>query len=397
MARRNGPKSTARRSRGEQTVEGVEVVTRQVEKPGTGLASTDSKEIRSARKPLRSRAQVPKQHPASPSRTAMRFTAEDALTLVVGGASKAVDLATPTDTNAFTPVRSSESDIGNEVKEGAPSLGDFVRAVGLAVADAQTKLDETFVKTAQGLSNQQIDVIAVFEQEIDDNGQMTAGTAHKAKMPLSAFVPLSAHQFSRVYMQADMKVAEFNSANGMNIHGGSTTFNANAKGSYGLFGLGVSGGTNFSTNSYNQSVGTSNSTDSAAGSLHLEATIEPRPEIQPPRPLILQKGPRLKVSAGPRREIKGEDGKAIAREVSLTVELRSKANNPLSGKRIELKVSPPLINYTVTPDTMMTPTDGTLSVTLRREGSAFDPNKPPEPVSINVWFGLVNESIAVDL
>src|SRR5215210_64574 len=72
-------------------------------------------------------------------------------------------------------VQAQESDIAGEMDNLGPSFGAFVKAVGLAVAESQQKLDQTLVATAKALSETQIDVIAVFEQEIDDNGEMTAG------------------------------------------------------------------------------------------------------------------------------------------------------------------------------------------------------------------------------
>jgi hypothetical protein len=303
-----------------------------------------------------------------------------------------------------TPVQANESAITDELEKGGPALGSFVKAIGLAVAEAQTKLDETFVKTAQALSNQQIDVIAVFEQEIDDNGEMTAGRAITARHPLVNYARLPSHQFTRVHMQAEMKVSEFNSANGMNIRGGSTSFKIGAKGNINqLWNAGAEA--SFSTHSYNQAVNNSTSRDEAAGTLQLDATIEAREETMLPRPLMVQKGPRLKVTAGARQELKNTEGKPIGRQVEVTLELRGKGNNPLPGKRIEYKIQDSRINYDVLPKDGLTAsngsgdglTEGTIKLVLRREGAMFDPAKPPEPVPVNVWFGLVNESLTLDL
>lgn len=302
------------------------------------------------------------------------------------------------------PVQANESAITDELEKGGPALGSFVKAIGLAVAEAQTKLDETFVKTAQALSSQQIDVIAVFEQEIDDNGEMTAGRAIMAKHPLINYARLPSHQFTRVHMQAEMKVSEFNSANGMNIQGGSTSFKIGAKGNVNqLWNAGAEA--SFSINSYNQALNNSTSRDEAAGTLQLDATIEAREETVLPRPLMVQKGPRLKVTAGARQEIKNTEGKPIGRQVEVTLELRGKGNNPLPGKRIEYKLQDSRINYDVLPKDGVTASsgsgeglaEGAIKLVLRREGAMFDPSKPPEPVPISVWFGLVNESLTIEL
>ena len=67
------------------------------------------------------------------------------------------------------PIRASEADITDELEKGGPALGAFLKAVGLAVADSQKALDATFRETAKMLSEQQIDVIAVFEQVLQCN------------------------------------------------------------------------------------------------------------------------------------------------------------------------------------------------------------------------------------
>jgi hypothetical protein len=334
-------------------------------------------------------------------RAASGIAPKEIMSLAAKGAENTLLALKASDTE---PVQSKESDITQELLAGGPALGSFVKAVGLAVAESQTKLDETFIKTAQALSNQQIDVIAVFEQEIDDNGQMTAGKAHVQKLPAVNFLAVPSHQFTRVHMQAEMKVSEFNSANGMNIRGGSTSFKMGAKGSVNQP-WNASAEIGFSTNSYNHAANMSASRDEAAGSLQLDATIEARPEIFLPKPLLVQKGPRLKVIAGARKELKNGDGKPVGREVEVILELRGHGNNPLTGKRIEYKVGDSRVNYTVTPNDGVTAgsgngdgvAEGTLKLVLRREGAMFDPAKPPEPVPVNVWFGLVSESIALEL
>jgi len=297
--------------------------------------------------------------------------------------------------------QASPAEITDELEKGGPAFGSFVKSVGLAVAEAQTNLDKTLVETAKALSDTQIDVIAVFEQEINDNGEMTTGKVHKEKLPLINYIMPTAYKWDRVYLQADMKVKEFNGSNGFNIKGSSTSFTAGASGGYGLMqgGWNVRGDTRFTTGGFQQSVDTSDSRDEAAGDLHLEAELVEREDIQLPRPFVLQKGPRLKVTAGARSDIMNgaTPPEAIGRQVTLTVELRDKTNQPLANKQLEYKVSQPLINYSTTPANGQTDANGQLRIELKREGAAFDRTKPAEPVFVNVWLGLVNEQVSVAL
>lgn len=297
-------------------------------------------------------------------------------------------------------VAATPSDITDELEKGGPAFGAFVKAVGLAVADAQQKLDETLVTTAKALSDTQIDVIAVFEQEIDNDGKMTAGVVHQQKLPLINYLMPTAYQWSRVFLQSDMQVREFNAANGFNIKGKSSSVSAKASAGYGTFsGFSGSGSVAASMSSYSAAGETSVSRDEAAGSLHMEATLEPRADVQLPRPFILQKGPTLKVSAGARSDItdNANPPAIIGRRLSLTIELRDKANVALPNKRIEQRISDPLINYSMTPANGQTDATGTLVLELRREGGAFDRNKPAEAVTVSVWLGLINQQVVVNI
>src|SRR5207245_10894460 len=70
-----------------------------------------------------------------------------------------------------------------QLARGAVAFGDFVQRVGLAVADAQARLDENMAATAERLSKTSVDVVAVFEQSVDDYGVMADGTADGQRLP----------------------------------------------------------------------------------------------------------------------------------------------------------------------------------------------------------------------
>jgi hypothetical protein len=304
----------------------------------------------------------------------------------------------PTEIVTLSAVEAAPADVTDELEKGGPAFGAFVKAVGLAVADAQSKLDETLVATAKALSDTQIEVIAIFEQEIDNDGNMTAGKPLVQKLPLVNYLMPTAYQWTRVYLQADMKVKEFNGSNGFNIKGSSSSFSAGVQANYGLSGFGASGSVNYASRNFSTSTEASVAQDEAAGSLHMEATLEPRADIQLPRPFILQKGPRLKVTAGSREDIKNAETppKIIGRQITLTAELRDKGNNALANKQLDYKIGNPLLNYEAT-NGGKTDNDGKMTITIKREGGAFDAKKPPEAVVVNVWLGLINEQVVINI
>ncbi|MEG3437139.1 hypothetical protein V0288_08415 [Pannus brasiliensis CCIBt3594] len=300
------------------------------------------------------------------------------------------------------PVTASSADVTDELTRGGPALGSFVSAIGLAVAEAQKKLDETLVATAQKLSETQIDVIAVFEQVIDDkNGQMSQGNVYVQKLPLINYLMPTAYKWSRVYLEADMKVQEFNSANGVNIQSKSANFGLNASASFGKTGFGASAGTNFNIGSSETNVGISSSQDSAAGNLHLEATLEPR-EVDLPRPFILQKGPSLSLSVGDREDLLGpKTGDApapvIGRQITVRAILKKTDGSPHKAIKLDVTVDPPILNYPGTVTTLSTDTEaGECNILIKREGAAFNKDTFIN-ATVRVRFGLVSQMIVVTL
>src|SRR3954470_18959291 len=167
-----------------------------------------------------------------------------------------------------------EADVTSQLNGGGVAFGEFAKSVGLAVAAAQAQLDKTLVETAKALSETQIDTVAVFEQQVkDDDGTMDKGVVHIQKLPLTNYLMPTAYQWSRVYLEADMNVQEFNSRSGFNIQQKSFSADARVSGSYGLGGFGVKGSAGMSYSNTSTGVDASFGQDVAAGKLHMEATL----------------------------------------------------------------------------------------------------------------------------
>jgi len=287
-----------------------------------------------------------------------------------------------------------ESNVTDELSGGGVAFGEFVKSVGLSVAAAQAELDKTLRETAKQLSETKIDVIAVFEQQIkDDDGTMDKGNIHMQELPLINYLMPTAYHWSRVYLEADMNVQEFNSRAGFNIQQRAFSASANVSGSVGLFGAGFSGsaGTSFSTS--NTGVDASTSTDTAAGKLHMEATLEPRSDIELPRPFVLQKGPRLEVLVGARTEVHqdGDPTKPVtAQKVTLTAVLKTSKGEAHANKNLAISISNPTLNYT---SSGKTDNSGEMTIELTRKVLP-DQDKPVE-AAVRVSFGLVTATAGV--
>lgn len=293
-----------------------------------------------------------------------------------------------------------DSDITDEMTAGGPAFGAFVKSVGLAVAEAQKELDKSLVATAKELSDTQIDVIAIFEQVINDEGEMTQGNVIKQKLPLINYLMPTAYQWSRVYLEADMTVSEFNSANGFNIKKTKVGIDASAGFEFGLGGIGVSGSNTNSFDYSNVNTSTATSVDKAAGSMHMEATLEPRSDIQLPRPFVLQKGPKLQLGVVASEDLTETDsgGAAtpIGRKVTVEATLMKTDGAVHSGKTLQVSVD--RNDLTFVASSLVTDAAGKVRVDIeRRVGAAWDPATPRAAAVVRISFGLVTSTLGISI
>lgn len=291
-----------------------------------------------------------------------------------------------------------DSSVTDELSGGGVAFGEFVKSVGLAVAAAQTELDKTLVSTAKELSNTSIDTVAVFEQQIkDDDGTMDKGTVHIQKLPLTNYLMPTAYNWRRVFLEANMNVQEFNARSGFNIQQKSFSADARIRGSYGMLGGSISGSAGFAYGQSSSNVDASVSTDVAAGTLHMEATLEPRDDVALPRPFVLQKGPTLQLLVGARKAIHQDNDETkpvIGQKVDLTAHLKKTDGSDNSGKDLSISISEPLLTYETTAS--KTDANGEVKLTVKREGAAFDPTTPLKAI-VRVSFGLVTSSVGISL
>lgn len=319
-------------------------------------------------------------------------------------ATQIVGLGTETQAaQALQPVTSAEANVTNEIADAGPAFGTFLRSIGMAVADTQKALDLSMVQTAEALSKQSVKIAAVFEQVVDDQGQLGPSQVHLQDMPMITLVTPSALTFTQVHVTADMDVEEFTNAKGVQIKKNHTDFNLNAKARYSMFGgFGASGGTNLNLISDGEDQHTSDASDKAAGKLHMEATIEPR-EIPIPQPFVVQKGPRLRLVPGSRKDFK-EDGVTAAtqpadiksREVTITAQLVKHDGAPLAGRlQVTCDGAYPFTVTTQNPAANTTAADtGELTIKVTRTGITPE-TVAPQKTMVRASMGLVTAATEI--
>jgi hypothetical protein len=299
-----------------------------------------------------------------------------------------------------------ESSVADEAEGTAVAFGAFVKNIGMAVAAAQEELDKTLRETAKQLSETNIEVVHTFEQELDDEGHLTNnGSAKMQALPLITFVRPTTYQWSRVYLEADMKVQEFNSKSGFDIQSKSKSGGLNLGGAFGLGGFSANGGFGFGSSNNQTSVQNGYSMDNAAGSMHMEATLEPRAEIDFSKPIILQKGPTMSVvttelkditaPGTPTAENPNPPDKVVGKEATIKVTVKKSTGAANNGKLIEYSVDQPKINHSAVGG-LTTSATGEVTLNLKREGAAYS-SSTPMPVQVVVWLGLVSKTITVNM
>lgn len=314
----------------------------------------------------------------------------------------ATSLAAPSIAAGRADVTANESNVVDEAEGTSVAFGAFVKNVGLAVAAAQAELDKTLVETAKELSKATIDVVHTFEQVLDDDGQMTAsGTPKIQALPLVNYLMPTAYHWSRVYLEADMKVQEFNSKSGFDIMSKASSGGLRLGGGFGATGFSANGGFGFGSSSNQTSVQNGYSMDNAAGSMHMEATLEPRGDIELPKPLILQKGPVLTATVTKIEDIKeenppeGQTAKTIGKKATILVTVKTSKGQPNKAKTLDYSVDQAKINHSAA-NGLTTDDNGQITIVLRREGAAYD-SSTTLPVQVIVWLGLVSKTVTLSM
>lgn len=303
-------------------------------------------------------------------------------------------------------VAAGESDVTDEAGKTAVAFGDFVRNVGMAVAAAQEQLDTTLRLTAKQLSEQKIEVAHTFEQVLDDKGELTnQGQAKLQALPLINYIMPTAYQWSRVYLEANMTVQEFNSKSGFDIQSKSKSGGFGLRGGFGATGFSAGGFGGFGGSSAQTSVQNGFSMDNAAGTMRMEATLEPRADIELPKPIILQKGPTITLTSAVTNKLgtvppatdqnPNPVAPVIGREATITVTVKKHTGLANAGVDIDYSVDQPTINHT-TVGGLTTSNTGVVTLKLTREGAGFDANAPL-PTNVVVWLGMVSKTIRVNL
>jgi subtilisin family serine protease len=289
----------------------------------------------------------------------------------------------------------------NIAQQTIPSsaYGDFVRKVGLAVADAQKALDENSVSAALKLAETNVKTLVAMNQVVNEDGEIETVRAEVQDLPLIAHIQPTFYQFSRVQMFARFDIRDFESDGTTKIQSSRSAFNAGAsfRASSGLSALfgGISGGasTNFSSSNSNTQVDSEFNSSSSAGTSFMFAEMRPRTDTRFPAPIIATQGPRLTLSAAA-NTLPPPAANATS-TVDISVTLFKKTGFSSDNKIVDLVLAGPgqlaasTISLTFVPNTNQTRMQGTITLTRRS-------NDPAGTAVVRATLGTLTSVVSID-
>lgn len=238
-----------------------------------------------------------------------------------------------------------------ELDAQAAVFGDMLEAVGLAVADSQATLDQSFCQSIKDLADRRITVVREVVTQLDDEGMPIIGDAELRSIevsPLQYFTP-PVHQWEDVSVSMDLSVASVSKTDGVTFK--QSQWNAGVSGTgRALFSpLSWVGGAkaSYDRTGANAQVSSSSETAFTQGSVLMDGKLGVRTTRSQPEAAKFVIGPQISISPKPFNEefeiIEGEgeedaESKRLKRrKVPVEILLLKSDGSINPGKLLELE------------------------------------------------------------
>lgn len=304
------------------------------------------------------------------------------------------------------------ADTTDEIDASGQAIADFIGALGESVALGQTALDRNTADIAVRLSQTMVNLPSVIQEVFDDNGNPTAANIVNNQVPMSTIILPVAYQFSRVYYQADLKLSEMDKKNGVRLVKNAAKLKGDAKVdlgstllSGGMPGVNIGASGSISTSESRNT--TTSSIDSSVATLHFEATLEPRREVQVPTPIRLRTAPRVMVAVTNFALVPMVPSAAGPPAVAFVPEQRTALISVrifrVSGAEITAAVAANVTFGTDAPDlniavALPAAAGAPIALTVQRTQSAeIDPLPTRTPTVIRATLGALTEQISINI
>jgi hypothetical protein len=294
----------------------------------------------------------------------------------------------------FGGVLSGDANAADNLRKVAPTFGEVLKSIGLAVAETQAALDKTLADTVTALSETTITVVTDVVQAIDEDGlpDLSNSEIITEDVSLANFMEPTAHAFDHVGVSMDLSVGEMSSSQGFTFNQKQTSVNVGG-GWFSIFGGFASGSASHSRTKLE--VDNSQSTAWSTGRVRVDAQLSARPTDKLPVGAEIAIGPIISYSQGEAKETK-QNG-AARRTVDVTLEVRKETGVANPGKTLEVDVSPFSFSFAgsggFTGST--TNTDGKVRLVLTRDVPAGA--TAPVRGTIRVKLGEVRRKFEISL
>lgn len=306
-----------------------------------------------------------------------------------------------------------KADITDELDNSGQAIDNFIENLGLSVAKGQAALDKNTAEIAEKLSKTMVDIPSVIQETFDNNGNATAAVITNSQVPMSTIILPVAYQFSRVYFQADLKLSEVEKNSGIKLVRNAAKLRGSAKvnldpmaiASGGVPGVNLGASGSLSTLDSNNTA--FNGTDTSIATLHFEATLEPRREVQVPTPVRLRSAPRIMVALTDFNEVAAVaavaasgtqpavDAEPAKRMATITIKVFGVKGDDVTATA--------LANLSATvdsPELLLTkPSSSTnsLVIVVERRQSGAEPMPSRAAAIVRVTLGALTEQISISI
>ena len=290
-----------------------------------------------------------------------------------------------------------ESDVTNELAGGGVAFGEFVKSVGLAVAAAQSAAGQVARRHGEGAlrdGDQHRRGLRAADQgrrRHDGQGRGPHPEAAADELPDADGVPVEPRLPRGGHERAGVQLPQRVQHPAEVVLGGRARLGQRRDAAASASRAPPA----CRTASRAPGVDASYGQDVAAGKLHMEATLEPRGDVELPRPFVLQKGPRMQLLVGAREPIhedatppsgdrpEGQADRGAPEDRRLARWTRTSRCRSTSASR----------RSTTRHRARRTRTARWTS-TVTRTGAAYDPANPVRAM-VRVSFGLVSQSVGI--
>lgn len=294
----------------------------------------------------------------------------------------------------FGGVLGTDANAADNLRKVAPTFGEVLKSIGLAVAETQAALDKSLADSVTALSETTITVVTDVVQAIDEDGRPDLANSEVVTQDISLATVMApvAHTFNHVGVSMDLSVGEMSSSQGFTFNQKQTSVNVGG-GWFSIFG-GFAGGS-ASHNRSSLSVDSSQETAWSTGKVRVDAQLSGRPTDKLPVGAEIAIGPMITYSQGEARETKAAG--ITRRSVEVIVEVRKETGAANPNKNLEVDVTPFGFAFSSSGGFNGTTTnaDGKVKLVLSRDVPAG--SSGPVKGTIRVKLGEIRKKFEISL